>query len=95
MPPQGRLAHKGASRPLLAEDLQAEDVVNVIIAGSGEFVAAWREIDAGNASVDVHGGLKLLAVGIEEVDVASTVANRKDVAIWRVAQAEDTVVNLQ
>ena len=55
MPPQGRLAHKGASRPLLAEDLQAEDVVNVIIAGSGEFVAAWREIDAVNHAVDVHG----------------------------------------
>ena len=42
-----------------------------------------------------HGGLKLLALGVEEVDVASFVANRKDVALWRVAQAEDTVVNLQ
>ena len=40
-----------------------------------------------------HGGLKLLALGVEEVDVASFVASRKDVATWRVAQAEDTVVN--
>ena len=42
-----------------------------------------------------HGGPKLLGLGVEEVDVASFVANRKDVATWRVAQAEDTVVNLQ
>ena len=42
-----------------------------------------------------HGGLKLLALGVEEVDVASSVANRKDVAIWRVGQAIDRVVNLQ
>ena len=45
--------------------------------------------------VSLHGGLKLLALGVEHVDVASLVTNGKHVAIWRVAQAEDTVVNLQ
>ena len=42
-----------------------------------------------------HGGLKLLALRVEDVDVAVFVANRKDVAIWSVAQAEDRAVNPQ
>ena len=51
---QGRLACEIASRPLLAEDLHAVAAAVVIIARNSEFVAAWREIDAGNASADLQ-----------------------------------------
>ena len=60
MPPQGRLAHE-ASRPLIAEDLDPaflEDAVLIInVERSGEFVAAWRKVDAGNFSADIQGRL--------------------------------------
>ena len=55
MPPQGRLAYEIASRPHLAEDLHAVAAAVVIIARNSEFVAAWREIDAANVSVDLQG----------------------------------------
>ena len=39
---------------LLAEDLHAVAAAEVIIARNSEFVAAWREIDAANVSVDLQ-----------------------------------------
>ena len=50
----GRLAHEGASRPLLGENLHAEAVVIEIITRSGEFGAAWGEVDV-NHAVDLQG----------------------------------------
>ena len=57
--PQGRLANEIASRPLFAENLDAVGAIIKIIARNGEFVAAWREIDAVNPSVDAQGRLAL------------------------------------
>ena len=61
---------------------------------SGNELAIGGERQDQNGILAPHGGLKLLALGVEHVDVASFVTNGKHVAIWRVAQAEDTVVNL-
>ena len=63
MPPQGRLAHEGASRPLLGENLHDEAVVTEIIARSGEFGAAWGEVDAVNSAVNFSDDLISPAVG--------------------------------
>ena len=45
---------------LLAEDLHAVAAAEVIIARNSEFVAAWREIDAGNVSADLQGAQNFL-----------------------------------
>ena len=87
MPPQGaHLLPRGC----------IPDLDLLVIAAAGDFATIWAEAHGPDkVPVPPHGGLKLLALGVEEVDVASSVANRKDVAIWRVGQAIDRVVNLQ
>ena len=88
---QGQLAYEIASRPLFAENLDAEVGVIiarpcewVVIARSGDFGAAWRKIDAVNLFVDPPAVWKaqnfLPRLCADEMDVAIDVPSRDDVA---------------
>ena len=80
---QGRLANEIASRPLFAENLDAVGVIIKIIARNGEFVAAWREIDAVNLSVDAQRRLKFTRRCVPDFDCSVLTPAGDEIAVYR------------
>ena len=95
VPRQGRLAHE-ASRPLIAEDLHPaslEGAVLINVERSGEFVAAWRKVDAGNSSADVQ--LALLETTLSTANhYLIAFATREPFPVIRIRQTIDLLFSL-